>query len=441
MAQAGRHGAVTISTNMAGRGTDIVLGGNPEFLALAKCGGDRNHPEYLATLAEFERSARAERERGGRGGRAPHPRHRAPREPPHRQPAARPLGPPGRSRARASSSSRSRTTCCASSAPSASSPGWSASASRTARRSSTACSTRAIENAQKKVEARNFDIRKHLLDYDNVMNKQRQAFYGRRRELLAREDVHDEVLDMTEGVLVGAARRALAREGRARTPSSSPRSPRRSRRSSAWRFDPAEPPFRADGAPATRPRRARPRRARRGCSPSSRRSASAATRIAEEYAEIGYPHFADFEREHPAADPRPPVEGPPAHDGRAARGHQPARLRAARSEDRVPARGLRAVRGDERAHRPAGARGALQVRAARAAARRRAAAAGAAPRCARPRAAHAASAGAAGPPPGRAAPPAAAPGARPGRRRRKVGRNDPCPCGSGKKYKKCCGAT
>jgi preprotein translocase subunit SecA len=61
---------------------------------------------------------------------------------------------------------------------------------------------KAIENAQKKVEARNFDVRKHLLEYDDVMNKQRQSFYGRRRVVLAREDVHEEVLEMVEGVLV-----------------------------------------------------------------------------------------------------------------------------------------------------------------------------------------------------------------------------------------------
>ncbi len=48
VAQAGRQGAVTISTNMAGRGTDILLGGNPEYLALAKCGGsDRSTPSIL----------------------------------------------------------------------------------------------------------------------------------------------------------------------------------------------------------------------------------------------------------------------------------------------------------------------------------------------------------------------------------------------------------
>ena len=81
-------------------------------------------------------------------------------------------------------------------------PGWSGSASRTARRSSTGWITRAIENAQKKVEAHNFDIRKHLLEYDDVMNKQRTAFYGRRRALLESGEVHAEVLEMIEGVLV-----------------------------------------------------------------------------------------------------------------------------------------------------------------------------------------------------------------------------------------------
>ncbi len=63
--------------------------------------------------------------------------------------------------------------------------------------------SRVIEDAQKKVEARNFDIRKHLLEYDDVMNRQRQAFYARRRQALDAENVHDEVLDMSEGVLVG----------------------------------------------------------------------------------------------------------------------------------------------------------------------------------------------------------------------------------------------
>ncbi len=60
--------------------------------------------------------------------------------------------------------------------------------------------TRAIENAQKKVEAHNFDIRKHLLEYDDVMNKQREVIYGQRREILKGAALKEEVLDMARGL-------------------------------------------------------------------------------------------------------------------------------------------------------------------------------------------------------------------------------------------------
>ena len=60
--------------------------------------------------------------------------------------------------------------------------------------------TRAIENAQKKVEAHNFDIRKHLLEYDDVMNKQREVIYHQRREVLAGENLKEEVMEMAEGL-------------------------------------------------------------------------------------------------------------------------------------------------------------------------------------------------------------------------------------------------
>ncbi|MGD9364658.1 MAG: preprotein translocase subunit SecA [Desulfobacteraceae bacterium] len=56
--------------------------------------------------------------------------------------------------------------------------------------------SRAIENAQSKVEGHNFDIRKHLLEYDDVMNQQREVIYRQRRELLMGEDIHDTVLEM-----------------------------------------------------------------------------------------------------------------------------------------------------------------------------------------------------------------------------------------------------
>ena len=59
---------------------------------------------------------------------------------------------------------------------------------------------RAIENAQRKVEAHNFDIRKHLLEYDDVANDQRRVVYGQRNDLMEDEDVHDAILDFRVNV-------------------------------------------------------------------------------------------------------------------------------------------------------------------------------------------------------------------------------------------------
>jgi preprotein translocase subunit SecA len=61
--------------------------------------------------------------------------------------------------------------------------------------------TKAIENAQKRVEAHNFDIRKHLLEYDDVMNKQRMEIYSFRKDLLAGKGLKEKILEMTEGIL------------------------------------------------------------------------------------------------------------------------------------------------------------------------------------------------------------------------------------------------
>ena len=129
VAQAGKMGAVTVATNMAGRGTDIMLGGNAEYLAkadLRKAGmsdeliaeatgyADTDNQEildarkqYADAEAKYKESIKAEadkvREVGGLfilgtpgSGRPVHPGHRAPRVPPHRQPAARPCRPSGR---------------------------------------------------------------------------------------------------------------------------------------------------------------------------------------------------------------------------------------------------------------------------------------------------------------------------------------------------------
>ena len=105
VAQAGRKGAVTVATNMAGRGTDIMLGGNPEFLADAELRGRGLDPvetpeEYEEAWPEALEQAKApgrgRARRGPRARRALRARHRAPRVAPDRQPAARPLRPSGR---------------------------------------------------------------------------------------------------------------------------------------------------------------------------------------------------------------------------------------------------------------------------------------------------------------------------------------------------------
>ena len=102
VAQAGRTGAVTIATNMAGRGTDILLGGNPAGLAaeiLHKRGlnpAEVDKATYDEALAEAKAHHRRGPRAGRRGRRPAHHRHRAPRGAPHRQPAARPRRPPGR---------------------------------------------------------------------------------------------------------------------------------------------------------------------------------------------------------------------------------------------------------------------------------------------------------------------------------------------------------
>ena len=100
VSQAGVPGAITIATNMAGRGTDIQLGGNADMrirqelndidgLARARQGPARRRNPRAGGAAEGD---------GAQGRRPVRARHRAPREPPHRQPASRPLRPPGRSR-------------------------------------------------------------------------------------------------------------------------------------------------------------------------------------------------------------------------------------------------------------------------------------------------------------------------------------------------------
>ena len=112
VAQAGRYGAVTISTNMAGRGTDIVLGGNPEMIGAREV--RRARPERPRVPDEARRvrarSARRRARAGRRGGRAPHPRHRAPRDRGASTTSCAAAPAARATRARRASSSRSKTT-------------------------------------------------------------------------------------------------------------------------------------------------------------------------------------------------------------------------------------------------------------------------------------------------------------------------------------------
>lgn len=206
VAQAGRFGAVTVATNMAGRGTDIVLGGNPDFLARDEArlrGVDiSSDPEAFAAIrkemavlctAERERvlsvgglhilgterheSRRIDNQLRGRGGRQ---------------------GDPGTSRfylaleddlLRLFGSERIQGIM-----------------EKLGMEEGEAIEhsllTKAIENAQRKVEQYHFDIRRQLLMYDNVMNQQREAVYGERRRILAEESIIDHAWEIVEDTLV-----------------------------------------------------------------------------------------------------------------------------------------------------------------------------------------------------------------------------------------------
>jgi hypothetical protein len=358
VAQAGRKSAVTISTNMAGRGTDIVLGGNAEMLALAKCGGDKEHEDYPETLAHYEAECARERdavlEAGGLHIMGTE-RHESRRIDNQLRGRAGRQGDPGSSQfflsleddlLRIFEADRVK-------------QWWDRVGVEEGEAIENKLLTRVIENAQKKVEARNFDIRKHLLEYDNVMNNQRQAFYSRRREALEREDVHDEILDMVEGAVVESLDAWWPEKGEPDAEALGELAKALAAHFGV-EFDATAPPFSEGGKPAS-DRDAFGRAVLDRLTAVLEEKKKACDALAEQYAS-----------EDPAPDPRRAVEGPPAHHGRAARGHRPARLRLARPQARVPTRGLRAVRGDERPDRHAGDRAGVQVRAAPAAGRDRA---------------------------------------------------------------------
>ena len=197
VSQAGRFKAVTISTNMAGRGTDIMLGGNPEFMARAKAAPETPEEEVKKLAEQFKSECAAEKEQVIAAGGL-HilgtERHESRRIDNQLRGRSGRQGDPGSSRFYLSLEddllrifggerlSRLMERLGLEEDEPIEHP-W---------------LSRAIANAQKKVEAHNFSIRKNLLEYDDVMSLQRKTVYGRRRDILGAADTRDVALDMID---------------------------------------------------------------------------------------------------------------------------------------------------------------------------------------------------------------------------------------------------
>lgn len=197
VAQAGRKGMVTIATNMAGRGTDILLGGNPEFLAKQKISPETTPEEVQKLHEQFKAQCSKEREEVIAAGGLfilGTERHESRRIDNQLRGRAGRQGDPGESRFYLSFEDDLLRIFAANAiiAPDKMMEEdvpiehrW---------------TTRAVETAQKKVEAHNFDIRKHLLEYDDVMNQQRKVIYSMRREVLSGQDLRGRVLGMIDEI-------------------------------------------------------------------------------------------------------------------------------------------------------------------------------------------------------------------------------------------------
>jgi preprotein translocase subunit SecA len=223
VAQAGRKSAVTIATNMAGRGTDIILGGNPEFMAwadLKRLTDEDGRPLYPTRLdvpaevwekavARYEPEMRTEgREVAAVGG--VHiigtERHESRRIDNQLRGRAGRQGDPGSSRFFLSLEDDLMRKFAGE---------WvSAVLTRLGMQEGEAIEsrmvTRRIEGAQKKVEERNFDIRKNLLEYDEVMDEQRKRVYSFRQSLLEGAPPKVMLMEMIDTQIEDAANRFLA---------------------------------------------------------------------------------------------------------------------------------------------------------------------------------------------------------------------------------------
>ncbi|OOZ41840.1 preprotein translocase subunit SecA [Solemya pervernicosa gill symbiont] len=194
VAQAGRPGSVTIATNMAGRGTDIVLGGNLD-VALEGLGEDASESDREQMREEWKATHQKVLEAGGLHivGTERHESRRIDNQ--LRGRAGR-QGDPGSSRFYLSLEDSLLRIFASGKVGSL--------MGKLGMEDGEAIEhpwvTKAIENAQRKVEAHNFDIRKQLLEYDDVANDQRKVIYEQRNELLADEDIKETITDILDDV-------------------------------------------------------------------------------------------------------------------------------------------------------------------------------------------------------------------------------------------------
>lgn len=209
VAQAGRLSGITIATNMAGRGTDILLGGNPEFMVndwlKAKGMGpkDVSHEEREKWLAEARGKIKEEHEKvvtlGGLHiiGTERHESRRVDNQ--LRGRSGR-QGDPGSSRFYISLEDELMRLFGSDRISSI----YDKLGIEEGQDIQHPLISRAIEVAQKRVEQHNFDIRKHVLEYDNVMNKQREVIYEERKNILMGEKVREHIYEIIEEVLEDA---------------------------------------------------------------------------------------------------------------------------------------------------------------------------------------------------------------------------------------------
>ncbi len=209
IAQAGRKGGVTVATNMAGRGTDILLGGNPEFLAAAELRqrgiteeehGDDYHKALDEAMPTWEEACAAEAEEVQAAGGLyvlGTERHESRRIDNQLRGRAGRQGDPGESRFYLSLQDdlmrRFRSGAVEAVMDRFNIPDDVPIESKMV--------TRQIRSAQTQIEAQNAEIRKNVLKYDEVMNKQRQVVYAERKRVLDGEDLHDQVDSMIDDVV------------------------------------------------------------------------------------------------------------------------------------------------------------------------------------------------------------------------------------------------